>query len=157
MFTCMPVLLHLPRDTLHIHSCLASQGCGVRVLVRSLYTAQSFRSSSSFLSSIKDVATCTKACINVHLGNDFWTTSDCTYRRTVRPFPDSRMLWVSFVKAQPEPTALCSKTKKIKARNTQITATEVHIWKITVDLKNKWINVHNNINWKDLNIIFWVV
>lgn len=48
-----------PLDSLQIHSCLVSQGCGVTALVRSPYTAQSLRSSSSFLSSMKDVTTCT--------------------------------------------------------------------------------------------------
>lgn len=50
----------LPLDSLQIHSCLVSQGWGMRVLVRSLYIAQSLLSSSSFLSAMKDVTTCTK-------------------------------------------------------------------------------------------------
>ncbi|TNN74514.1 hypothetical protein EYF80_015294 [Liparis tanakae] len=41
-----------------LSSVKAHEGCGKRALVRSLYTAQSLRSSSSFLSSMKDVTTC---------------------------------------------------------------------------------------------------
>lgn len=54
----------LPRAILQIHSCLVSQGCGMRVLVRSVYTPQSLLSSSSFLSSMKDVTTWDKTIIN---------------------------------------------------------------------------------------------
>lgn len=63
----------LPLDNLQIHSCLASQGCGMTVLVRSLNTAQSLLSSSSFLSSIKDVTTCTKTDTKWnHNGHNIW-------------------------------------------------------------------------------------
>lgn len=49
-----------PLVILHIHSCLASQSCGTKALVRKLYTAHCRLSSSSALSSMKVVTTCVK-------------------------------------------------------------------------------------------------